>query len=197
MVWYPGGPERIGGRTTAPIPDILHTTPTELRLPTELHAFMTAARKATFASEEPPIQVPGRLGYNRYEYHQNESNIFYEDEYYDNPEHPWVFSGDEAVKTLGRRGQILVAYKYTGELTEVGMEMGEDVVYPKLQYFLREHADRARFGQTFEVEHRDRGKWTYTNIGNIGRKIWMDKEFLRFGGNTVLTLFGAGSIFLP
>lgn len=195
MIWNPGGPERVLSRTTSQRPDFLHTTPREILLPGSLHDFIATARKNTFASGNPPIQIPGRLGYNRYDYHENGTNVYYEDEYFDNPKVPGLFSGQEIVKTYGRGGTVFVTYQYAGELTELGLEMGEDVVYPKLQYFLKEYADEARFGKSFEVEHRDKGKWEYVNVGYHGERIWVDDEYLQYKGKTVYQLHGMGSIY--
>jgi len=197
-MWYPGGPERPVRKLPTVSPDFLHLTQsrTEIQLPEDLRAFMIAARKVTIASENPPIQVPGRLGHNRFEYHENGSPL-YEVEFYDRPEVSSVFSGEEVIRTLGRDGQILVKYAFTGELTDSGLKIGKDIVGEKIRYFLREYANLVRSGKTFEVEHMDGGKWIYTNISNPGKRMWHDAEFLNYRGTRLFTQIGTGSIFLP
>lgn len=176
--------------------DIVHTTPSEIILPNGLHRFMVEGRSKTWVSEDSITQVPGRLGFNRFEYRKPGIEVVYEDEYYDKEDMPGVFFGTELVRTEGRGRHIDASYNYTGELTEEGMEMGEGVVYGMLKYFLREHIEKARFGHTFDVEHWDQGKWTYVTIGKSGRSTWEDSEYIMHGGKVVYTLKGSGAIFL-
>jgi hypothetical protein len=177
--------------------DHIHVIEPKIILPDSLHGFITDARRNTWASENPPIEVPGRFGLNRYEYHEPGSNLFYEDEFRADPEIPGVVSGTETAKILGRRRRILVTYGYSGETTQRGIEIGEDVVFKQLQYFLREYADKARFGTTLDVEHRDQGKWTYLAFGITNRNTWNDRELLRYEGETVHIFNGTGALFYP
>jgi len=198
MVWYP---DRISYRQAKDMhpsasKDLVYTTPSEIILPDGLHRFFVEGRKNTWLSDDTSNQVPGRIGFNRYEYRRPGAEVVYEDEYFDGDEVPGVFFGTELVKKEGRGTHIVASYNYTGELTEEGMEVGEETVYGMLKYFLRDHIDKARFGNTFEVGHRERGKWSYITIGARGRSVWGDKEYIKYKGDVVYALTGSGAIFL-
>lgn len=166
-------------------------------LPKDLSEYYVRARKNTFASGKKPVMNLYLPNFWGYEYHENVSPYYYQDNYFDSKDRPGNFSGIEIISKDNFESTFLTTYNYGGGLTEEGMEEGESAVYSRLTTFLKVHAEEVRFGKnvSFSFEDED-GEWVYKGEGEITSMCWEDKEEILHNGKKVYELTGVGMSFI-
>ena len=165
-------------------------------LPQSLREFYSQARRHTFAAGVTPVENPLIWGAKGLSF--SEGNLYYYDRYFDNPQRPGNFAGIEIVSEAMYGGKPLAVYTYGGGLREQGLKLGEEVVYPRLQKFLRENAQTARFGRNVRDLMADEiGVWIYESKGLVADWGWADVEYINLNGRLVYDFQGQGICLEP
>lgn len=166
----------------------------ELVLPPNLKQFTEMARGNTYAAGvEPQIT---RDGFKLLSY---KSPLFlYVDRWNTSRTQDGAFGGMEIVRDNDntKSGFILLTYTYAGGLTEEGIKLGKDAVFPELRWFLKKFTKTAHFGLTM-IEHKKAGRatWTYRSRGLRTPWGWMDREEMLRKGKLIYNLGGQGSYY--
>ena len=164
-------------------------------LPQSLREFYIQARQHTFAAGVAPVDDP--LIYGSRELRFDNGIYYYYDRYFDNPQRRGNFAGIEIVTNPDYIAPEAV-YTYGGGLREQGLKLGEEVVYARLQKFLRENAQTARFGGKVRSVHGDEyGGWEYQCVGEVSPWGWADVEFINLNGKLVYDFQGQGICLQP
>jgi len=164
-------------------------------LPQSLREFYIQARQHTFASDLPPVDDP--LIYGSRELRFDNGIYYYYDRYFDNPSRRGNFAGIEIVTNPDYIAPEAV-YTYGGGLNEQGLKLGEEVVYARLQKFLRENAQTARFGRNVRDLMADEiGVWIYESKGLVADWGWADVEYINLNGDLVYDFSGQGICLEP
>lgn len=167
-------------------------------LPQDLYEYYVAARADTYASGKKPITGLNTPGFKSYQYHQETSPYFYQDNYCDDEARPGNFGGFEIISEDSFEGKKSTFYNYTGGLTGEGLRLGESAIYAKLVHFLSEHISDVRFGKNVRFDLEDEsGKWVYQGQGTINDWGWEDDETIVLNGVGVYKLRGTGICFIP
>ena len=165
-------------------------------LPQSLREFYSQARRHTFAAGVTPVENPLIWGAKGLSF--SEGNLYYYDRYFDNPQRPGNFAGIEIVSEAMYGGKPLAVYSYAGGLAEEGLKLGESLVYGRLQKFLRENAQTARFGGKARGVYGDEyGGWEYQCVGEIRTWGWADVEYINLNGELVYDFSGQGICLEP
>lgn len=163
--------------------------------PQSLREFYIQARQHTFAAGVTPVDGP--LIYGSKELRFDNGVYYYYDRYFDSSQRRGRFAGFEII-TNPDYVEPEAVYTYGGGLNELGLKLGEKVVYARLQKFLQKNAQTARFGGKVRDLFKDQvGIWIYESNGMVTRWGWADVEYVNLDGDLVYELQGQGICLAP
>lgn len=167
-------------------------------LPKDLKEFFAKARVNTYAGNAKSIDTP-RIPYAKeLPFTEEGSKYFYYDSYLDDPNRPGNFFGEEIINQKTTEDKPVAQCTYGGGLTQAGLELGEGSVYGRLQKFLKDEADKVRFGNKVKTSFSDeKGTWVYEDEGKVSDWGWYGTENIYHNGILVYQLIYTGGCFLP